>query len=186
MDQRFREVLDKQAIQDVVLRYARAADRLDWQLAASCFHEDGVMDASFWKRPAHDEYADRINGLSMGHIGVWATLTAHYMMNCLIELDGESAHVETYCVAFHRTRDGALPTPLLHPERLGGAEERDVWMGIRYVDRFERRSNEWKIANRVLIFDWTRVESVEATLDLNGLHRGRRDRTDLAYFSGGR
>lgn len=185
MEAMLRELVDRQAIHEVVLRYARAADRLDWELAASCFHDDGIMDASFWKRRAHDEYADRLTGRSKGHIGDWAISTAHYMINCLIEIDGDSASAETYCVAFHRTEGGSLPAPVRDAGALGDGRARDVWMGIRYVDRFERRDAAWKIAERVLIFDWTRVDPVGETLDPTGLHAGRRDRTDLAYSSPG-
>lgn len=178
-----RALLDKQEIYEVVARYARGADRLDWTLVASCFHDDGLMDASFWERPAHEEYADRIAGTATGHIGIWADLTAHYMMNCLIELDGDTADVETYCIAFHRSRIEELPVPLLDAHSLTAGAERDIWMGIRYLDRFSRRAGTWRISKRTLVFEWARVDPVNATMDISGLHRGRRDKSDLVYVS---
>jgi hypothetical protein len=36
------ELLDKQAIYEVVLRYCRAVDRMDMDLLLSCYHEDGI------------------------------------------------------------------------------------------------------------------------------------------------
>ena len=33
--------------------------------------------------------------------------------------------------------------------------------GGRYVDRFERRDGEWRIAHRNLVHEWDKVEHVE-------------------------
>lgn len=65
----------------------------------------------------------------------------------MISLAGDTAEVETYAVAFHRRRGGA------------GTLEDDVW-GVRYLDRFERRHGEWRIARRTMIRDWRRVDAV--------------------------
>jgi hypothetical protein len=35
-----------------------------------------------------------------------------------------------------------------------GAGERDTCIGGRYLDRFERRDGEWRIAERVMLYDW--------------------------------
>ena len=32
--------------------------------------------------------------------------------------------------------------------------------GLRYVDRFERRGSEWRIAKRVCAFEWRRTDPV--------------------------
>ena len=42
-----------------------------------------------------------------------------------------------------------------------GSGKDDVF-GIRYVDRFERRAGEWKIAHRVVASEWRRVDPVPA------------------------
>ena len=35
-----------------------------------------------------------------------------------------------------------------------GTEERDTVIGGRYLDRLEKRAGEWRIANRVMLYDW--------------------------------
>ena len=59
------------------------------------------------------------------------------------EFHGEAAHVETYFTGFHR-----IP-----------AENRaasDLIVGGRYLDRMEKRRDEWRIADRKVIVDWYR------------------------------
>jgi hypothetical protein len=52
--------------------------------------------------------------------------------------------------------------------------------GGRYVDRFERRAGQWKIAERTVVVDWQRVDRVHEP-DASQLTLGLRSRQDLAY-----
>ena len=55
-------------------------------------------------------------------------------------------------------------------------------MGFRYVDDFERRDGEWRIAFRLCTFDWTRTDPVPPAWDFTPpFHRGRLDATDAVY-----
>ena len=77
-------------------------------------------------------------------------VTMHMMGLPLIDLQGDRADVETYAIAWHQrpgSRDGSLKD--------------DVW-GVRYLDRFERRGGEWRIANRTMVRDWRRVDDASA------------------------
>ena len=65
-----------------------------------------------------------------------ADATLHTLTNVRIELDGELARCESYVVAYH-WRERETGTEL---ETAGG----------RYVDRFERRGGEWKIAHEAI------------------------------------
>ena len=59
-----------------------------------------------------------------------------------IELDADIAYGEVYFQAFHRiVTDG---------------QERDLFISGRYVDRYEKRNDEWKIAYRSEVNDWAR------------------------------
>ena len=54
----------------------------------------------------------------------------------------------------------------------------------RYVDRFERRDGEWRIARRTVVHDWSRqlpTAPESLGLPLAGFAQGRRDRTDPVY-----
>jgi hypothetical protein len=74
--------------------------------------------------------------------------TMHCVFNQTVEIAGDTAQGETYCIAYHgiRGEDG-------RPMTLDWA--------IRYQDRFARRGQEWRIAYRLLVVEWTRTSPVE-------------------------
>ncbi len=45
--------------------------------------------------------------------------------------------------------------------------------GGRYVDRFERRDGEWKIAHRTVVHEWDKVEHVELAFPPGRFTEGR-------------
>lgn len=135
------ELLDRQQIADVILRYARGIDRLDFDLVRSCYHPDAYDDHGGLKGNVEEFLAGAADFLPK-----W-TATQHFMGNMLIELEGDRARAETYAVAYHRR------------EHADGSGKDDV-MGIRYVDRFEKRLGEWRIAYRVVAMEWRRVDPV--------------------------
>ena len=154
------ELLAKQAITEVVFRYARAIDRLDETLLRSVFHP-GSRHNHFYEGPSSDPEAPT-RAESPGDfvafaLGVLATFsrTHHQLGNTLIEFaDNENARVESYFTAFHRMRPRGDP---LAAENAYDTEM-DYFVGGRYIDRFALRDGEWKIIERVGITDWTRVE----------------------------
>jgi hypothetical protein len=54
-----------------------------------------------------------------------------------------------------------------------------VWM--RYVERFERRDDVWRIARRKVVVEWIRRDTAEMWDDLPDQARGRRDWQDPIY-----
>jgi ketosteroid isomerase-like protein len=159
-------LLAREEITDVVKRLARATDRLDAALIVSCYHDDGFDDHNAFRGTA-SEFARWVVDV-LPHFEA----TMHFVGPPLIRLEGDVAHVDTYCVAHHVSK----------PDAEGNAT--DMVLGLRYVDRFERRDERWLIANRVCAFDWT------ATVPVDGSTRyrfeddwtvGARDRTDVAY-----
>ncbi len=140
-DARIQQLLDKQEIQEVINRRARAADRKDLALARSCFHDGATEDHGGFVGDV-DEYlqwspiSDRSGD---PHRVMW-----HMVSNTVIDLDGDAARAETMVFATETIeRDG---------------ERYDTSVGGRYLDRFERRDDRWAIVERVLAFDWSRVE----------------------------
>ena len=66
--------------------------------------------------------------------------TLHCMHNQLIEIDGDEARGDTWCIANHiHEKDGV-------PHKLD-------W-GIRYKDHYRREASGWKIARRELVLVW--------------------------------
>ncbi|MFT4989401.1 MAG: hypothetical protein ACI9BK_002175, partial [Acidimicrobiales bacterium] len=50
----------------------------------------------------------------------------------------------------------------------------------RYIDRFERQSDVWKIATRTLRVEWSRIETLDETMGGAWVESGR-DRSDVVY-----
>jgi SnoaL-like domain len=129
------EADDERAIRQVLLRYSRGIDRRDAELVRSCYHEDAT-DSHGRFHGTRDEFVDWV----IPNLGRYAS-TSHYLMNMLIEVEGDGALSETYATAYHAAADEA--------DTRG-----NYVVGFRYIDRFARRQGEWRIAERVVALDW--------------------------------
>ena len=155
-----RELLARQAITDVIFRYARAIDRMDEALLRSVFHPDSRHN-HFYEGPSSDPDAPSTAdspgdfvAFALGVLGGFSR-THHQLGNTLIEFTGESrARVETYFTAFHRMRPRGDPLAAANAYDT----EMDYFVGGRYIDQFELRGEDWRIAERVGMTDWTRLE----------------------------
>jgi hypothetical protein len=177
----------REAIRDVIYRYARAIDRLDEALLRGVFHP-GSRHNHFYEGPSSDPSlsggADAPSDFVAFAFGLLGTFkrTHHQMGNILIEFEGDdSARVETYFTAYHLMRASNDP--------LAGANaydsEMDYLVGGRYLDRFERRGGEWKISSRTGLTDWMRLEPAcsQGINDLPPDTVGQRHPTDFSYQS---
>jgi hypothetical protein len=96
-------------------------------------------------------------------------LTHHGLLNSTIEIDGDTAHSETYYLFVARNQDETM------------------WMaGGRYVDRLERRAGEWKIALRTNFIEWCCLPPAMPipfadVPDIAGNGVSARDRSDPSY-----
>ena len=163
-DEQIRALLDKQAITEVIHRYARALDRFDEAMLRSVFHP-GSRHAHFFEGPSSDPSIPSKPGAPGDFVAFAFDVlrthlrTHHQLGNTLIELDGDQAFAETYFTAYHRMRP--LGDPLASP---GAFEtEMDYFVGGRYIDRFERRNGEWRITHRTGMSDWMRLEPPSST-----------------------
>ncbi len=156
---KLQRLIDRQEILECVHRYARALDRHDDELLASVFHHDAIDNHGPWVggRAEFIQWANHEchNALAahMHHI------TTH---NC--EVDGHVAHAETYVMFVHRPETGS--------EILVG--------GGRYVDRFEKRDGEWRIALRRVVMDFSYVAD-GSSFEQSGYPGGTQDGSDLSY-----
>jgi len=179
------ELLAKQAITEVVFRYARAVDRMDEALLRSVFHPDSRHHHYFEgpssapDLPSSPEEPGDFVAFALGVLGTF-TRTHHQLGNTLIEMVGaDQARVETYFTAFHRMRPRGDP---LAAENAFDTEM-DYFVGGRYVDRFALRDGEWKIVERTGMTDWTRLEppASQGFGDIDPKTVGHRAPDDLIY-----
>ncbi|SDK35589.1 SnoaL-like domain-containing protein [Nocardioides sp. YR527] len=155
---------DRFEIQDVLFRYARAVDRLDYDAIAACYFDDAI--------DVHGGYTGDAAGLVEDIRQRHRTIDSsqHFISNVLIDfVDDDTAGVESYCLCFLRQQ----PAP-------GAAEQDLAVIRCRYVDRFERRDGRWAIADRVVVFDESRTVSMVDQLDPAWV-ASRRDMSDPVY-----
>jgi SnoaL-like domain len=163
MEIELERLFDERAIRRRLLDYCRGVDRGDAELVASVYHPDATDDHGSFKGLGIDfaEYVVR-------RLGANYEATMHTIGDSIIEFTGpDTARVETYVCARQRKQDES--GPIL--ETFGG----------RYIDRFERRTGEWKIADRVVVREWDKVERIDLAFPPGRFREGVRDREDLAY-----
>lgn len=131
------EFADREAIRDCIHRYARGIDRVDEEMLRSAYWPDAIDDhGGLYAGPA-SEFIDQAmrNMPSAGD-------TVHIVTNILIRIEGDRAKAESYVYAIQ-----CMP---------GEGATRDVLTAARYLDKFERRGDEWRIAERSVAIDWFR------------------------------
>lgn len=131
-EKRIDELLDKQDILETLARFSRGMDRFDKDTYLSAFWDDAEMAAGPFVGSAADCWDWAIPMHETGQV-----LTHHALLQTTIDLDGDTAHTETYYQFVGRNRDESL------------------WIaGGRYIDRLEKRGGQWKIALRTNVIEW--------------------------------
>jgi hypothetical protein len=136
------EQADRLAIRELVDAYAHCADRRLAEEQKSLFTEDThfvvYMDG---QGAGPTQVLDGREALTP----VFEDLnryqaTQHFNGQSTIELDGDRATGESYCIAHHLfTEDGERKMMLAH---------------LRYHDTFAKRDGAWRFAERNLYVDW--------------------------------
>lgn len=134
MDAQMQAMLDRDAIRECVARLARGEDRRSADLIRSSWWPEakfdyGVHSGDFetylaWVVPGADAIKD----------------TQHLIGQTYIELAGDKAQAETHVFSYHRVDMGE--------------GDHDTCIGGRYLDTFEKRNGEWRIADRIMLYDW--------------------------------
>lgn len=131
-------MLDRQDIHDCLVNFCRGMDRFDREIYLSAFHDDAVVAAGPFVGNAADCYDWAMPMHEQGQIS-----TQHIILNVSYDIDDSTlhtgtAHTETYYQFVARNRDDSN------------------WVaGGRYIDRFEKRDGQWKIALRTNIIEWS-------------------------------
>jgi hypothetical protein len=151
------QLSDREDIRDLAMRYCRGVDRLDVECMKSAYWPEAIDEHGGFVGNAHD-FADYC---MTAHLKwVW---TMHSIYNHQIELEGDGvgARGEIYnvthlCVA----ETGAI----------------DTWYG-RYLDRYEKRGDEWRIIHRVCVHHGTQTAAAAPmAIDASNYRDGSFDR----------
>lgn len=129
------ELWDREMIRECLYRYCRGIDRMDEAtLRSVAWPEGGDRHGSF--QGTASEFVD------------WAMKvlpsierSVHHVHNVMIAFRDGGAAVESSFTALHRQPNAKGDLAVLH-------------MCGRYLDWFEKRDGEWRIADRTVVFDW--------------------------------
>jgi hypothetical protein len=134
--------------------------------------DEELIRSAFWEEATNSH--GPVSGSVEDFIPAWYPVQAarevsfHRVSNQQVDFDddGNGAHAESYFVAAIRQADD---------------DEIEI-VGGRYVDRYAKRSREWRIGARVVLLDW------QGMADASGMtarkakrHQGSRDRDDPSY-----
>ncbi len=170
-DPALQQLLDKQAILELVNAYCQASDRHDHARLRSLYHDDAI-----------DDHGPFFKGLAMAFIDQLPQIQApmqilhHNITTTNIALDTSAdpvcyAEGEIYVLAYHQvaTDDGPI----------------DLLIGGRYLDKYEKRDGQWKFSYKAVLADWATVDTPSrVALDhpmLSGSYIGKPGRDDPAY-----
>jgi hypothetical protein len=129
------ELVDREAIRDCMLRYSRAIDRAELDMLRTVYWPDAIDDHSGFKGNVEEFIVWSSQGLKN------FDNCMHKLGNIYIQIDGASAAVESYYWSVLVMKTGSV---------------RELLVCGRYLDRFERRNDEWRIAKRMVVHDWYR------------------------------
>ena len=138
------EAADRQAIRDLVDAWARCADRRRPADQAGLFTADGTVTV-YTGDPGSTDPAQRLQGhgemAEAFKVLDAYDVTTHFNGQSTVQLDGDKASGETYCLAHHVWEEDGQRTLLV--------------LSIRYLDTFVRQEGGWRFAERRLIIDWS-------------------------------
>lgn len=173
-------VADRLEIQDVVHRWCRAIDRLDYDSMRKVFHPDATDNHNFYC----GDVEGLIDWIRQRHRTI--TFSMHMVANQLIEFAApDVALSETYVWCIQRYPANAkesleaLTGGQVGPEGVG----MDLMACSRYVDRFHRRNEQWRILRRTVVTDWKAIHPFDDKAPVPQPHWniGRHDTDDFIY-----
>jgi hypothetical protein len=154
----------KVAIREMLHRYCRAVDRGDRELFRSIYHPDAIEHHGKFEGLGLDfvDYAlDRVAAVEL-----WQ----HHPTTINIDVVGDTAYSEAYYMS----------SSVFFPDEQGNREMWDLFG--RYIDRFEYRNGEWRIAERMCVRDFRHDRIIGPPLSKEVHIQGTKDTKDPSYW----
>jgi hypothetical protein len=156
MPHTIQQLSDIEDIREVARRYCRGVDRLDAECMKSAYWPEATDDHGVFVGNAHEF----VEHCMVSHLAWRSTL--HCIFNHQIDLDPDGVHGrgEIYNVTYLHKDDGS----------------QDTWFG-RYLDRYEKRLDEWRIIERVCVHEGSGTATDPAmAIDAASFRQGAFDR----------
>lgn len=163
-------LLDKKAIEEVLLKFLRGCDRAEPDLVEQAYWPDGWEDhGGTFNGPASEWIAVVKERLTR------AGMMNHLAMNLVIDLKSAStATAECYILTASRLQVKG--------------ESFDTRTLARCVDQMEKRGDEWRIRRRTMCWEWNEEHEItetwargSITSDPSKLRRGAKWPHDIIY-----
>lgn len=128
------ELADRYAVSQLCKVYALGMDMRAYALSRSAFADDAFAEGSVGLAPI-DDYLPKVYAGASGFAA-----TQHNITNQYVTLDGDTAVVWSYAVAYH----WAAP----------GETRSDLVVGVQYRDQCRRFPEGWLITARKVVKQW--------------------------------
>ena len=130
------ELLDREAIRELVHAYCRAVDRRDFAWLRTLYHPDAIDDHTPYFNGPASEFIDQLPQIMAVN-----RVTSHQVTNLLVALDGDRAEGEVGVLAYHLMDTEQGPV--------------DFLVGGRYLDHYVRSGRGWQFMRRKIVLDWS-------------------------------
>jgi len=158
------ELSQRAEIVDALLSYTRGIDRLDKESVISAFHPGAILNNYGPEpMPIEDFVEYALPSLKQRY-----SATQHRVSNIRIEIKEDRALVESYVLAYH-------------VKSSENSKQLHTFNG-RYIDSFALRDAHWKISERFLRNDWSKVDDITEEMAGSSVWvKSRRDADDPIY-----
>ena len=158
------ELSQRVEIVDALLSYTRGIDRLDKESVISAFHPGAILNNYGPEpMPIEDFVEYALPSLKQRY-----SETQHRVSNIRIEIKEDRALVESYVLAYH-------------VKSSENSKQLHTFNG-RYIDTFALRDAHWKISERFLRNDWSKVDDITEEMAGSSVWvKSRRDADDPIY-----
>jgi hypothetical protein len=153
------ERADRLAIRDLIENWAVWRDAGDWERFRTCWHDDGVMMATWFQGPAEDFIRVTKEGWAKG------VSILHFLGGMSIDLAGQRAIAQTKMTISQRGEVHGVGC--------------DVVCTGRFYDFVEKRGGRWGVVLRQPIYEKDRIDPIDPSAQL------RLDDASLAQFPKG-
>lgn len=162
------DLIAEASIRQALARYCHGVDRGDRRMILSAYHP-GAHDDHGGYRGTAEGFADYI----IAKYDAAPEIGQHHVTNVLIQREGTVARVQSYFLA-------------LNPGRAETGGGHDLIAG-RYLDDFELRDGDWRVAKRIVVLDVTRDTLAGKPWPTGTFASGARGTADpsVSFFSHG-
>jgi ketosteroid isomerase-like protein len=165
-DTALQEMIDEFQLRKLVHAYCRAVDRGDIAALRDLYHHDAVDAHGGFSTGSIEQFFEQLVAARP-----YIRTMQHNITTVNFAIAGHAAEGEIYTIAFHT---------------LAGKErDIDVVVGGRYLDKYEKRDDVWKLIERTIVTDWARVTD-PSSMDMShsitkDTLKGTLDGTDPSY-----